>query len=256
MKDLRRVPELILWYRLLHSNMYGKLLRFYGTVWVVSGGIIVASLALLFQHNAKTSPSYYGPNWVWLLLCIASIIWGYGIGKVYGSTTINISAVLVPALVLIATEQGGNLNWSAFTKGIGISISLVVFTFVVYAIAPFPYSFVGYRGWPHRRAIAFVLLITGLLGLELLRLVIGMMPNLRLPWQSIVTSFMIESGWPYAICLWIWLNIAYILSNYDAELLPPLLRRIGLPDVPDQLSLEHAYMVEYLLAELPDRPDL
>lgn len=251
----QRILKLTLWYQLLRNGMYGKLVRFYGTIWIVSAGLVVISLTMLSQQTVKAS-STHDPILGWILACVALICFGYGIGKVYGSLTVNILSVVMPAITLAGGEHTGFLNWVAFVKGAGACFGLVVFTFLVYSIAPLPYFVVGYRGWPHRRAITLVLIITGVVGLELLRLALGLMADLRPPWLTDVASFMVEPAWPHAICLWIWLNIAYILSNYDSELLPPLLRRIGLPGVPDQLSLDDAYMIDYLLVELPERPEL
>jgi len=273
MKELRKVPELILWYRLLHAKMFRKLFHFYGTVWIVSAGLVSISLVMLFQQGPEAT-SRYGPDWIWIIGCVFALCWGYGIAKIFGSVEVNIFSVVVPALVLGMPEAGGDLNWIAIAKGAGVFIGLIVLTFIAYSIAPFPYSLVGYRGWPHRRAMTFILLVAGIIALELLRVVIGLAPNLRTPWQPAVASFTVEPGWSYAICLWLWFNIAYLLSNYDAELLPPLLRRIGVGSayeelgirvfrggrwggpVPDQLSPDDAYMIDYLLVELPNRPDL
>jgi len=257
MSKLRKTPELILWYRLLREKMFRQIFHFYGIVWVASFSLVIVSLTMLFHKDIGNSFGSYGPTWIWVIICAVTICWGYSIGKVAGSIDVNIFSVFVPSVVLVLSENGNDLNWMVFAKGAGVFIGLVLFTFLVYKIAPLPYFLAGgYRHWPHRRAIVFILVISGIVSLELLRLVIGLIPSLQLPWQPIVTSFMVERGWPYAICLWIWFNIAYLLSNYDHELLPPLLRRIGMGNVPDQLSLDDAYMIEYLLAELPNRPDL
>jgi len=274
MRDVRRIPQLILWYRLLQAKMFRKLLHFYGSVWIVSAGLVSISLVMLFQRSVEAT-SRYGPDWIWIIVCALALCCGYSQAKIFGSMEVNIFSLVIPALVLGIFDKGGDMHWIAVAKGGGVFIGLIVVTFAAYSIAPLPYSFVGYRGWPHRRAMTFILLVTGIIALELERIAIGLAPNWQTPLEPVVKSFMVEPGWSYAICLWLWLNIAYLLSNYDTELLPPLLRRIGVGSayeelgirvltggghwrgpVPDQLSLDDAYMIDYLLVELPDRPDL
>ena len=109
MRDIRRIPQLILWYRLLHAKMFRKLFHFYGTVWIVSAGLVSISLVMLFQQGPEAT-SRYGPDWIWIIGCVFALCWGYGIAKIFGSVEVNIFSVVVPALVLGMPEAGGDLN--------------------------------------------------------------------------------------------------------------------------------------------------
>lgn len=267
---MNKYLNIILWYRLLRAGMLGKLFHFYGSVWFVAVFLVFLSLCILFKQGAEMSK--YGPEWFFIMASIFVVCFGYILAKIFG--TLPLLILLVCSLSLATgTENGVQADWIVTAKCASVFTIFFVITFTAYFAAPFPYFFLGYEGWPHRRAMILVLLLSGIPVLELLRVVVGLAPDLWSPWQPL-SSFIVEPAWPYTICLWLWFTIGWLLSNYDHELLPPLLRRIGIGSayeelglriltgdgrrgpVPDQLSVDDAYMVDYLLEELPNRPDL
>jgi hypothetical protein len=63
-----------------------------------------------------------------------------------------------------------------------------------------------------------------------------------------------EPAWPYALCLWLWMEIGGIWGLYDSRVLPYLLHRVGQNWVPRRLTLQDAYLVDQLIAALSPPP--
>jgi len=47
----------------------------------------------------------------------------------------------------------------------------------------------------------------------------------------------------------------FLLARYDARLIPYLLRRIGQPWAPNELSIHETYLIDELLRQLTHQPD-
>ncbi len=271
MGTLKSLVQLTLWLRLLRQGMPGKALHFYGLVWVVAGSVLAASIFMV----SRRSPDF--PGWLLALGCLAVVVGFYCYTKVPGSLAGDCVAVLLAAWYLAQSGHGGFAP--AFMAQAGaLFTGILLFTIFVYSIASLPYRIWGYAGWPHRRAMALILAVTGAVELGLLHIGSNLPPG----WSPVsapppgvceapgcqavyaagaalggaLRKLFTQPGWPLAICLWLWMKTGLLLSNYDAEILPPLLRRIGARFAPAQLQPEDAYMVDHLLQALPNRPDL
>jgi len=252
----RKAAQVTLWCRLVQHGMFRKLLHFYGALWGFALLLTVLSFVGLERWDPAAAEAYGGLAGCGLL-CGICVLGGYLVGRLLGSIPVIAFCLFLPSLVLAMPETPGNpIVWAALWKGLGVFLCCIVITCVLYMLAPLPYSLVGYRGWPHRRAMSFVLLSSSCLGLWLLAQVVGDVPPFFKAAEDGLSLMLTERGWPAAICCWLWLNMAWLLSNYEAEVLPPLLRRIGMSSVPDRLSSDDGYMLEHLILELPDHPEL
>lgn len=246
--------QMLLWVQLLRRGLFRKLLHFYGTLWVVASLCTAISLGLLLVA-AQDMPAQYGPSWSWPWLALGVLLGGYAIGTLQGPVSLRLLSILLPVLILSTPGSGGAWQWVLMGRGALVFSGLLVLTVAAYLLAPFPYHFLGYAGWPHRRAMALVMLATGSLGLELLRVATRFLPTVMFPWSGTLTRLFDTPVWAPAIALWLWLNLACLLATYDPVLLPPLLRRLGYR-VPDQLTMAYADLVDKLAESLRYRDDL
>jgi hypothetical protein len=60
------------------------------------------------------------------------------------------------------------------------------------------------------------------------------------------------NSWPYAIALWLVLQVSLLMAMYDSRIMSRLLRRLGYSWVPDRLSRSETYMVDTLLVAMRD----
>lgn len=248
------VPRMLLWFQLVRRGLFRKLLRFYGTLWLVSLIFMAVSLGMLLAY-ASAFPAQYGASWLWPLITVSSFMGGYVICTMYGPAVALILSILLPVVILGSLGSTVPDNWLLMGRGIMVFGGLFLLISVAYLLAPLPYWFVGYAGWPHRRAMSLVMVITGALGTELLRAVTISLPTVMFPWSGVLTRFFDTPVWALAIASWLWLNLGCVLSRYDAVILPPLLRRLGY-SVPDHVTTEYASLVDKLAENLCLRDDL
>lgn len=267
-KKLDRASKLVLWTQLLRQGELGLLRRFYGGIWLTATAVLGCSLWLLLVQGARLR---FVPTIV-LLACPLLFLLAYAVAR-FVPLLIVALAVLIPGTMTIAPRIGrddtgvfaeedrrsvyvatGDLE--LFIKGSGACLCLSSVTFLLQALARLPSSRRGKRRWPLRWAIVSVVLASGLIGLEVLRVSLRLAPEVRVPWARPLRALMAEPGWPQAITVWLWLNMAYLLARYDAKLIPYLLRRIGQPWVPDELSINETYLIDELLRQLTYRPQI
>jgi hypothetical protein len=173
----------------------------------------------------------------------------------YGAMWLRVLSVLLPVLIVGLPVSVGSWQWPMMGKGAAVFGGLLVLMSAIYVLAPFPYLFLGYSGWPHRRAMALVMVITGGIGLVFLQAAVGAPPAVVFPWFGTLTRLFDTPVWALAIAVWLWLNLAHLLGTYDSVILPPLLRRIGY-SVPDHVTTTHAGLVDTLAESLRYRDDL
>lgn len=270
---LRKASKLMLWYQFLTRGMYGTLVRYYGTVWLITVCVIAASLAI-FSRNHYPMPGKFGPFWVWAIACPLVIASGYLVSRLLSLIPVILLTVALPGLFIITPEiastQGpsatgvsdissdapgiapflGTNDFSLFVKGAFISGGLIALSYVLERVAQLFCKVFGLGWMPLRRVTACVFLTMGIIGLEMLRIATGAAPHLHTPWQPLLAAIITEPPWPYAICTWLWLNLAMLLSNYDGRLIPYLLHRTGHTWAPRHLSLHEWYLVDSLLGSL------
>lgn len=267
-KKIRGAAKLVLWLQLLRQGEYGLFLRFYAAVWLAAAAVIGASLWLLVGSGIRLPVA---PKLV-VLLCPFLVLLAYAVAR-FVPLLILALAVLIPGTMTIAPSVGrddsgvfaplnedqrsvyvGTGDLKLFLKGSGTCLCLSSITFLLQALARLPSSRAHKRRWPLRWAALTVILASGAIGLEVLRLSLQLAPQVRVPWARPLWAVMVEPGWPQAITVWLWLNTAYLLARYDAKLIPYLLRRIGQPWAPDELSLGETYLVDELVRQLTARP--
>jgi hypothetical protein len=268
LRKLDRGSRLVLWVQLLRQGEWGLLLRFYGVLWLAAATIVGASLWMLLNFSPRLPMA---PRII-AVACPLAIGLAYLVAR-FVPLLIVALAVLIPGTMTIAPVVGrddsgvfapagedqrsvyvGTSDLRLFLKGSGVCLCLSAITFLLESLARLPSSRRHKRRWPLRWAALSVLLLSGLLGLEMLRLALQLAPGFRVPWAKPLWAVMVEPGWPQAIAVWLWLNTAYLLARYDAKLIPYLLRRIGQPWAPDDLSFGETYLVDELLRQLTARP--
>lgn len=258
-----RALKLMLWIQFLRQRHYGLLVRFYTGIWLSAVAVAGTSVAMLLWADRPTQPHF-----VWLLVvsaCPLIILVAYGFARFIPLLVVAMS-VLIPGIMTIApvvshtTTDGDGTDAELpsymstgdvrlFFKGAGACTCLMALTFLLQAVARLPHAFSRKRRWPLRRAATLVLLTSGLVGLEVLRVSLRLVPSFQPPWSNSLATFMAESGWPYAVAFWLWLNVAYLLAWYDARLIPYLLRRSGHPWAPNDLSVTESHLVDELLLQ-------
>jgi hypothetical protein len=270
-KKIDRALKLILWIQFLRLKAWGLAGRFYGAIWLAAAGTVGGSLWLLLAPG-RTTRLPCAPVWV-VVACPVIILVAYGVGR-FVPWGILALAVLIPGTMTLAPSVGrdqrgvfagasedhrpvyvGSADLQLFFKGAGTCLCLSAATFLLGALARLPSSRGGKRHWPLRWTAATVLLASGLMGLEMLRVALRLEPEVRVSWLQAVRAVMVEPGWPQALTIWLWLNIAYLLARYDSQLIPYLLRRIGQPWAPNELSIHETYLIDELLRQLTRRPD-
>jgi hypothetical protein len=267
----RRALKLVWWYQLLVHGMYRILLRLYGAVWTSAVLVLAGSLVML----AASAPSWsrLGPFWLWLVICGVLLGSGYLIERTVGVLPLVMVSIVLPATLVInplAARPPGHaiaeedvlesLSYLAtgdlecFGKGAAVFLGLGGLATVAYAACRSSGWLVRRRHWPPRRPVVAALLVAGLVALEMLRIATRSWPNFTPPWYKPVSHFLSAEAWPYAICLWIWLEVACLLGVYDSRVLPHLLHRIGQDWAPRRLSLHDVYLVDQLLTALAHAP--
>ena len=269
-----RALKLVLWYQLLVNGMYRMFVRFYWSVWTSSALLLAGSLVML--ANWDLAWSKFGPFWLWAVICFSLVGIGYLIERTMGVVPLVVVSIVLPATLIInpmparsaghttvesvqedAPEWSSNLvtrDAECFAKGALVFIVLGGVAVGTYAACRSPRWLGISRRWPPRRPVAAALIVAGLVALELLRIATRGWPAFAPPWQQPMTHYLSEGTWPYAICLWLWLEVACLLGVYDSRVLPHLLHRIGQSWAPRQLSLHDVYLVDQLLAVLSHSP--
>ncbi len=261
--------KLVLWYQLLVNGMYRMFLRLYWSVWTSSALVLAGSLLMLANWTPR-SPQF-GPFWLWGIICLFLVGVCYLIGRALGMLPLLLVSIVLPATLIInpmvvgssthviaVDEDSGAVaanglvtgDVQQFTKGAGVFLGLVALAGGAYSACLSVNWVRRSRRWPPRRPAAAALITAGLVALEMLRIATRSWPGFAPPWYRPVAHFLSEPGWPYAICLWLWLEVACLLAVYDTEVLPYLLHRIGRGWAPQRLSLADVYLVDQLLAGL------
>jgi hypothetical protein len=261
--------KLVLWYQLLANGMYRMFVRFYWSVW--TSAVLVLTGSLLMLAGWDRAASEYGPFWLWGIICFSLVGVSYLIGRVLGMLPLLLVSLVLPATLIIhpmvvgssthdivADDDSAHMitggvatgDLQQFAKGIAVFGGLVAVAGAAYAACLSVNWVRRSRRWPPRRPAAAALISAGLVALEILRITTRSWPGFDPPWDRLVAHFLSEPGWPYAICIWLWLEVACLLAVYDTEVLPYLLHRIGQGWAPQRLSLADAYMVDQLLAGL------
>jgi hypothetical protein len=247
-------------------------LRFYGAVWTSSALVLAGSLVMLAHRDLTWSK--FGPFWLWAVICFSLLGTGYLIARTIGVVPLAVVSIVLPATLIInpmaarpsghavtehattpedTPEGSSNLatrDAECFAKGAIVFALLGGIAVAAYSACRSPRWPVRARHWPPRRPATAALIVAGLVALELLRIATRSWPGFTPPWHQLMTHFLSEDAWPYAICLWLWLEVACLLGVYDSRVLPHLLHRIGQNWAPQQLSLHDVYLVDQLLAAL------
>lgn len=269
-KKLENALKLVLWVQFVRRGEYALFVRFYGAIWPAAAAVVGCSLWLLLNptHGARLPCA---PLLV-LAVCPLVILVAYAVAR-FVPLLIVALAILIPGTMTLAPAVGrndtgvfapatedhrsvyvGSADLPLFFKGAGTCLCLSAATFLLIALARLPSAHHSKHRWPLRWAATSVVLAAGLLGLEMLRIALRLEPEVRLRWLRALQAVMVEPGWPQAITVWLWLNTAYLLARYEARLIPYLLRRIGQPWAPTELSIHETYLIDELLRQLTHRP--
>lgn len=265
----RRSLKLVLWYQLLDKRMYRVLIRFYWSVWTTSALLLVVSLLMLANH-ARAWPEY-GPFLLWVAICVSLVAVGYVTGRVLGMLPLVVLSIVLPATLIISArgvrlspqeiarnERSGfpskhvsaSSDLQHFTKGATVFFALAALAAAAYAACPAVHGAFDSRRCPPRRPATAALIVSGLAALEMLRIATRVWPDVAPPWYEPTACYLTESGWPYAIGLWLWLDVACLLAIYDTEVLPYLLHRMGHDWAPRRLWLADVHWIDQLLVGL------
>ena len=270
LRKLDRASKMVLWLPLVRHGEFGLLGRFYAPVWTTAAAVLYCSVGMLLQ-SGQPMPLRIKSAAV-LAVCPLVTFAAYAFARFVPVVIVSL-AVLIPGTMTIAPtvkrDDTGVFASSAqdkrsvyvstsdvplFFKGALVCLALSSLSLLLQNAGRLPPFRDRKRRWPLRWATASVLLISGLIGLEMMRVALRIAPGIRVPWGPLLRALMFEPRWPQAIALWLWLNTAYLLARYDSKLIPYLLRRTGQPWVPDELSLQDAYLVDSLLHQLAPRP--
>ena len=110
--------------------------------------------------------------------------------------------------------------------------------------------------WSLRRCTLWALLVGGVAALEMLRisehLRFPFLPRFHPIWEEPIASVLSrnEPGWPYALSLWLWLDVTMVLTMFDNRIITYLLHRTGYTWAPKRLSMQETYLVDALLVAL------
>lgn len=262
----RKATKLLLWYQFIRKGMFSPLLRYYGGVWLTTLGVVAVSLSMLMMKPQATVK--YGGPWLPTAVCAGVIVGGYLLGRLLGPMPVILVGIVLPAILIITptiiasshpggSQDGGGPGPALSTgdmgmliKGIGVCSALTSLAYLVYRLSQVFCKVLGLGRLSFRRVMVWVIVISSVVALELMRIVLPLAPSFRPPWQQIIAAVLEEPGWPQALALWVWINLALLLAYYDDRLIPYLLHRIGHTWAPNQIGLGEAYMVDSLLASL------
>jgi hypothetical protein len=197
----------------------------------------------------------------------------YLIERTVGALPLALVSIILPATLIISPAVMGTTGHVDFDDASDESTSGLVtgdFHFFMKGALVFGVlvgiasgSYVGCESWqqwrhwkrrPPRHPAAAALLIAGLAALELLRITTHCTTGVQPFWEHALGHYMREPGWPYALCLWLWVEIGGIWGLYESRVLPYLLHRVGHNWVPRRLALQDAYLVDQLIAALSPPP--
>jgi hypothetical protein len=223
---------------------------------------------MMLADWARTSTDY-GPFWLWGIICFALVGVSYVIGRVLGTFPLLLVSIILPATLIIHPMGSGSSSYDVagdddsspvvaeglaggdlqqFAKGAAVFAGLAALTAAAYVACHSVTWIRRSRHWPPRRPATAALIVAGLVALAMLRIATRSWPGP--PWQRSLAHFFGQSGWPQAICLWLWMAVAYLLARYDTEVLPYLLHRMGQDWAPPWLSLADVHWVDQLMAGL------
>lgn len=266
---LGRLFKLLLWLQFIRQGMISSFLRYFGVVWLAAGLVIGASLAIMLS-----SPRYLaaptGPVWLMLTVCAVLIPIAYLVTRFLGPAPVVAICVAFPGMFIITPRMAGSANVAIesrgddglisgdsiiatgdlglFAKGAFVSSAMLAFSHLVFRLAQVP-MMTG--KWSLRWGTTLAIVLIGIVMLELLRDLAGVFPSLRMPWHWLFARLR-EPGWPKAICVWIWLDIALLLAMYEDRLIPYLLHRTGHQWVPSRVTLQDVFMIDSLVSALAD----
>lgn len=269
---LGKLLKLLLWLQFIRRGMISSLVRYYSGVWL-SAGLVIGGTFGLMLAPPRYAATTFGPTWLMLALCAVSIPVAYLFARTLGPIPLAVVCVVLPGIFIITPQRSGSAqlaienrgedtvltgftesilgtsDFYLFAKGSLVAAVLSAGSYLVFRTLQVP-SMMG--RWSFRWTSTLAIIIVGVCVLELLRNVIGTYPGVRMPWSSIIARITREPGWPKAICVWLWLNMALLLAMYDDRLIPYLLHRTGHQWAPSRLLPQDAFMIDSLLAALED----